>query len=293
MVAFATGAPTAEEIICLYLYDDIKPPAPGTLKTKQDVLNLAKPTRQDVEIDKDWFMKHGGGRFMHIGRFDIVRNFLAKKDPPQRALPLPPKGQVKVYSTSDIFDAYGVSRRNPARWFGLKQYEYDLDNNDFVDRCEVFGSSNFEINKWAQFIVKTDGTREIHSICVEPVEDDYDYTSSSWEAKVSNTLTESMIDPWNIGRKIIIKFTGNIHSVHNFSWMDLPMLENQNNRLKALQASSFKKALKFPELHTKKMMSLAAKSILYWKMPFVPVLVPTPVPIPMPLPVSVPIARDA
>jgi hypothetical protein len=292
MVAFAAGAPTAEEMICLYLYDDIKPPAPGTLKTKQDVLNLAKPTRQDVEIDKDWFMKHSGGRFMHIGRFDIVRNFLAKKDPPQRTLPLPPKGQVKVYDTNGIFNAYGV-RQGSARWFGLKQYEYDPDSNDFVDRCEVFGSSNFEINKWARFIVKDDGTREIQSIWVEPVEDDYNYESSSWEAKISNALTEPMIDPWNIGRTVIIGFTGNVHTMHNFSWMDLPMLENQNNRLKALRASSFKKALRFPELHAKKMMSLAAKSILYWKVPFVPVLVPIPVPIPMPLPVSVPIARDA
>ncbi|MDR3087935.1 MAG: hypothetical protein LBU45_08325 [Azoarcus sp.] len=37
-----------EEIISLYLYDDIKPPAKGTLKSKKDVLALKKPTRQTI-----------------------------------------------------------------------------------------------------------------------------------------------------------------------------------------------------------------------------------------------------
>ncbi|MDR1229350.1 MAG: hypothetical protein LBK55_10130 [Azoarcus sp.] len=138
-----------EEMICLYLYDDIVPPAAGTLKTKKDVLALARTTRQDVEIDKNWFMTKGGGRFMHVARFGVVRNFLAKKDHVYRAsLPVPPKGQLTVYNTNGIFNAYNVScgeRRN----FGLKQYEYNLNGNDFVDRCEVFGSSKFEINTGA------------------------------------------------------------------------------------------------------------------------------------------------
>lgn len=191
-----------EEIICLYLYDDIVPPAAGTLKTKKDVLALAKTTRQDVEIDKNWFMTKGGGRFMHIARFGVVRNFLAKKDHVYKtSLPVPPKGQMSVYDTNRIFNAYNVL--GPRRRFGLKQYEYDLNSNDFTDRCEVFGSSKFAINAGAQFIIRDDGTRETHSIWVEPVKDDYDYESSSWEAKVSNTLTESVIDPGKLAGKLL------------------------------------------------------------------------------------------
>ncbi|MDR1229351.1 MAG: hypothetical protein LBK55_10135 [Azoarcus sp.] len=125
------------------------------------------------------------------------------------------------------------------------------------------------------------------------MDDDYDYESSSWQAKVSNALTESVLDPWKIGQRVIIKFTGNIHIIHNFSMMDLPMLENQNNRLKALQVSSITQALKFPELYTKKMNSLAAKGILYWKehVPF-PVSPSLPGPLSHDLPTGMIIARD-
>ncbi|MDR0701583.1 MAG: hypothetical protein LBF61_04100 [Azoarcus sp.] len=256
MVAYAAGAPTMEEMICLYLYDDIKPPAAGALKTKQDVLALAKATRQDVEIDKNWFMTQGGGRFVHIARFNIVRRFLAKKD---NLMP-------GFYTTKDIFNAYKIPNIPKKRMFGLKQYEYGINDSDFTDRCEVFGSSNFRINDMAQFIINPNGTREIRSIWVEPVDDDYDYESSSWEAKISNILTESEIDPWRIGRKVAIKFTGNVHGIHFFAERDLSRLEAQNRQFEALRHSSlFDRIVPFVTLHNKKMDSLHAKAILYSK----------------------------
>ncbi|MDR2093212.1 MAG: hypothetical protein LBP58_07865 [Azoarcus sp.] len=259
MVAYAAGAPTMEEMICLYLYDDIKPPPAGTLKTKQDVLALAKrkPTRQDVEIDKNWFMTQGGGRFMHIARFNIVRRFLAKKDNLANG---------SFYTGETIFNAYNIPPTPERRLFGLKQYEYGINDSDFVNRCEVFGSSDFGINPMAQFIITPNGTREIHRIWIEPANDDYDYESSSWEAKISNAVTEGEIDPWGIGRKVTIKFTGNVHSIQAFSERDLNMLEVQNRQFEVLKHSSLlDRAVSFVTLHNKKMDSLRTKGILYSK----------------------------
>ncbi|MDR2093433.1 MAG: hypothetical protein LBP58_09005 [Azoarcus sp.] len=284
MVAYAAGAPTMEEMICLYLYDDIKPPPAGTLKTKQDVLALAKkkPTRQDVEINKNWFMTQGGGRFMHIARFNIVRRFLAKKD---NMAPC-------FYTVEDVFDVYHVPKQSEKRQFGLKQYEYAINDSDFTDRCEVFGSSDFRINPMAQFIINPNGTREIHRIWVEPVDDDYDYESSSWEAKISNAVTEGEIDPWGIGRKVAIKFTGNVHRIHNFSERDLSLLETQNRQFETLKhhSSALERAAAFLTLHNKKMDSLRTKGILYAKTVLAP---PLGIPVP-PLPPVLPrkLARD-
>jgi hypothetical protein len=210
-----------------------------------------------VEIDKNWFMTQGGGRFMHIARFNIVRKFLAKKD----------NLTTRIRNTSDIFTDYGVPPNKEARQFGLKQYEYGINDSDFSNRCEVFGSSDFAINPTAQFIINPNGTREIRSIWVEPADDDYDYESSSWEAMISNAVTKDEIDPWGIGRQVLIKFTGSVNNINNFSERDLSILEAQNRQFVALKHSSFlAKAAAFVTLHNKKMESLRTKGVLYSKL---------------------------
>jgi hypothetical protein len=284
MVTFADGGrgqPTLEQIFCLYLYDSLTPPPPGTLKKRADVMALKKLTRQIVEINMDWFMKYGGGRFVNIARFKIVRDFLTgMRDGKPDGL----SGMARTFTTKGIFDAYGVPNLKPEdRQLGLKQYEYDINNSDFTDRCEVFGSSSFQINADAMFIVYQDGRREIRNVCAEPVEDNYNYESTSWQAKISNLLTEHAVDPWGIGVTVPIRFTGKVsygnglfYSLKGFElgrpkpaemlWIEnVRWLNEQVLLLESTNISWLRAGANFFPLHFKKMDRLRAGNILYAK----------------------------
>jgi len=275
---FVDRAPTMEEIICIYLYDDTKPPAKGTLKTWDDVKKLAKPTRQDVEIDKKWFMMHGGGRFMSVALFRVVRRFLAGEG----------NFWPGSYGPEAVFQKFGVFDQIKRR-FALKQYDFGLNDPDFVDRCEVFGSSAFEINRFSQFVVdpyqegSEMGRREVRNIWVEPVEDNYDYDSDSWEAKISNAIVRPVIDPLKMGRKIAIKFVGNYPFRKDYTKADLPELERTNRLLDSQKASIFDKGMGFPSRFAKKMEDLYAHGILYAKPNIKTKIVSTPFLVPVPV----------
>jgi hypothetical protein len=275
---FVDRAPTMEEIICIYLYDDTKPPAKGTLKTWDDVKKLAKPTRQDVEIDKKWFMVHGGGRYMSVALFRVVRRFLAGEG----------NFWPGTYGPRAVFEKFDVHVPSKQQ-FALKQYDFGLNDPDFVDRCEVFGSSAFKLNDYANFVVdpyhegSEMGRREVRNIWVEPVEDNYDYDSDSWEAKISNAIVRPVIDPLKIGRQVVIKFVGNYPFRKDYTKADLPELERTNRLLESQKASILDKGMGFPTRFAKKMEDLYAHGILYAKPKVKMKILPTPIPAPVPV----------
>jgi hypothetical protein len=67
--------PTAKEILSWYLYGQSTPPAPNDLRSDQFIRpeGIDGPTRVVNSAD---YMLNGGGRFISIGNFNFVRNFL-------------------------------------------------------------------------------------------------------------------------------------------------------------------------------------------------------------------------
>jgi hypothetical protein len=179
------GMPSRNEIICLYLYDSLTPPAAGTLKTRQDVMNYKTGRRQDLIIDANWFMTLGGGRFVDVESFLMVRKFLSKQD----FLPIPPKGTFLKYDPIQLADNYKPKRddRGSDPLLGSKQYDYGTQDPDYVHRCEVFGSSTFQLHRGTEFIITDTGWREIRNACVLPRNDNYDFESHDLKAMIHNS----------------------------------------------------------------------------------------------------------
>ena len=202
------GMPSRNEMICLYLYDNLTPPAPGTLKTKQQVMSYKTGKRQNLVIDANWFMTLGGGRFVDVESFLMVGKFLGKKD----KLAVPPMGTFIQYDPIQLANAYDPNRKDPRRepLLGLKQYDYGSHEPDYVHRCEVFGSSAFRLPPDTRFVIADTGWREIRNACVEPRNDNYDFESHDLKARIHNFVMEGFIDPWKIGHRIEILFSGTI-----------------------------------------------------------------------------------
>lgn len=211
-----TTIPTAQEILCLYLYGQKTPPS----DLKSDVLIRAEGLGEEPAIvDINEYMTTGGGRFVKVESFRYVRNFLAGNDSAyikEKVLP-------GIYSAKKLLDIYEVSEKD--RELGIQQYSLGLWDTDYIDRSYVFGSGNFKINDDAKFIVNSDGSREIIDIAVVPAEDNFDFTSDSRPAQITNWMTKERLDPSNIGRKVPIIFTGEITGKQDLTGEDWYALE--------------------------------------------------------------------
>lgn len=118
----------------------------------------------------------------------------------------------------------------------MQQVYNGIYDSDFADRAYIFNSSTFKINDDALFYVNEDGTRNITNICVEPINDNFDYESTSLPAQLTNWLTKDQIDPSGIGRQVPIHFTGTVSSRYDFSSEDVYMLEARNVQAQAAEA---------------------------------------------------------
>jgi hypothetical protein len=219
----------------LYLYNALTPPAPGTLTSQKVVQALKTAARDKVVMDMDWVMKNGGGRFMNLARFQFIGYFLIgrrpkfisekAKDALIGSLPvvglftsfsntIPDGLKPKVYTLREIQAEYKLNKDDIAKT--IRQYEYDKRNeNEFINRCLVFGTSSFRVNADAEFEVFADGRREIRNVCVRMLDDNFDFTSNSFQALIDNMATESRVDPWGLGKTVEIEFRGPVTTVQN------------------------------------------------------------------------------
>lgn len=153
--------PTAKEILSQYLYGQQTPPAPNDLRNDRFI----RPKGTDgppITVNSEDYMRNGGGRFVGIGNFNYVRNFLEGSDYTKATVnPGVSSLAPGVYSTVDLLTQYGIidSDGKIEGKIAVSQYFLEPTAADFKDRAYVFGSTQFRINTDARFIVKADGTR--------------------------------------------------------------------------------------------------------------------------------------
>jgi hypothetical protein len=224
-------------------------------------MNYKTGRRQDLIIDAGWYMTLGGGRFVDVESFLMVRKFLSKND----SLSIPPKGTVKVYDPIQLADEYNPHRVNRGRdpLLGLRHYDYGTSARDYVHRCEVFGSASFRLNRATKFIITDTGWREIHNACVEPEDDNYDFESDDWKAWLHNLAMEGFIDPWEIGHRVEIKFHGAVSPRPVIDETQAAAVVQRFQALSALK-KPLEKLTALKLLHEKKE-DIKASNILYWK----------------------------
>lgn len=198
--------PTFKAMMSRYLFNRDTPPDD---LVDESLIRGCSEIGAPVLVDANDFMVNGGGRFMSVARFNMVRRFLSGDD-------YSPLQAGRSYTTSEIFSAYGIENK-----FGLEQYYYGLSDPDYMDRAFVFGSSEFKINDDAKFVVNADGTREIKNIQVVPVDDNFDFESTDGLAAKFNEYYGPQLDPSHIGRKVPIEFTGSVSLAYDLSSVDL------------------------------------------------------------------------
>ena len=196
--------PSIEQIVSRFLFDTDTPPA----NLKDDALiRPAGQVGKVLEVDKNDFMTAGAGRFVGVERFRYVRNFLGGHD--DAYLGAGKKLAAGVYTAEQLLQAYG---KNPSKdgILAINGYIQGVLESDFIERAYIFGSGEYKINKEARFYVNEDGSREIIDICVEPVDENFDYIGGNKLIQIANDLTKEQIDPSGIGRTVPITFTGSV-----------------------------------------------------------------------------------
>lgn len=225
--------PTSSQIVSRYLFDSDTPP----LDLREDRLIRAEgQSGAPIEVDANEYMTTGGGRFAGVERFNYIRNFLGANEDSYLGSGnnLPPG----IYTTAQLLAAYGFDVTNGEHILSVSQYHQGIYDYDYAQRAYVFGSTEFKINDDALFYVNEDGTREIANVCVEPVDDNFDYTSDSLLARIANALTEDQIDPSGIGRAVPIHFTGQVINRENFSSEDWYALDIRNRQIEATELAA-------------------------------------------------------
>lgn len=117
---------------------------------------------------------------------------------------------VGSYSKTDMASLLGLSSYG----IYIEQYQLDDGQGDYAERTLLWNSGAFKISDGAQFEVLADGTRRITNLSVEPIDtENFDTNSSSIPTQIANVLyLQNRLDPSNIGRKVVIKFSGTLNT---------------------------------------------------------------------------------
>jgi len=217
----------ATRITNLYLYGQTTTPenlANANLIRPADVTT---PTTQDVVT----FMTTGAGRFATGFQFDLVKWFLDPAPFGYRS----PSISVGEYSAAELAQLLGL-QNSPLI---IRQRSFDDGAGDYAERTYVWNTGSFIIGDDARFVVEADGSRYIRNFSVVPNgRENFDFEcNDSIAAAIGNSVLQRDLDPSNIGRRVIVDFTGTVeptarYTIENYlaerdryiSWSVMPEL---------------------------------------------------------------------
>ena len=208
---------TVEQILARYLWNQDN--APSTAEKIDDKwIRNSEDLGDPIIIDANEYMQQGGGRFVSAYDFKMFSDFFSKELKAGSYgfvemwnMLKPEKEQIKFGDIISLNAALKQLTRS------VSQYEKGLGSDDFVTRAFVFGSTSFTFDfKSIQFIVNPDGTKELRGLKIYPLEDNFDFVGGTWYADIFNFIHRTVIDidPNRIGRKVPIKFSGEVPSIN-------------------------------------------------------------------------------
>ena len=216
--------------------------------TNQTPLNI---TLVEAIVDSVDYMNVGPGRFANGHQFDLVNAFFGLdsermysdngKDNYQfnstllDQLGTPVYDQQgnsigKKYSKEEIDQIYFQGQLGTySATLELRNYDDNFDNYD--QRVYVWNSQQFSLPDNVEFIIKSDGTREIHNFIIEPnrreelnLKENFDFDTANPVVEIgSGLILEPRVDPSGIGRTVYIDF----YNRGNLSIYD-PVDENES-----------------------------------------------------------------
>lgn len=130
-----------------------------------------------VDLSADFYLSTGAGRYVNLSDFWVVKFFFENHD----------NNEEKTYTLQDILAETGVGNTESIVKASLSQYGIDGVNRDWVERSYIFGSTDFEL-LGASFHVDQYGVRSISDYTIQPVKDQFKYSSDSYAATLANNL---------------------------------------------------------------------------------------------------------
>ena len=202
---------SVDEILARYLWNQETAPSPSELVDDKWIRD-ASAKGDALMIDAQEYMTHGGGRFVSAADFELFKNFFSSEFS---------AGSYDFISMWNILKPEKpldpkISNDEKVKKFtrAISQYEVGIGSSDYLTRAFIFGSTGFTIDfDSIKFVVKADGTKEIQGLKIIPCEDNFDFDSSNGVANYFNQDFKKMIDPFGIGRKVPIQFTGDVSAV--------------------------------------------------------------------------------
>jgi Ca2+-binding RTX toxin-like protein len=202
--------PSYQDIVSRYLWGNANPPS-ASAKVSDTWIRPGSAS-ETVAVNLTEFMSATGpGRFALGANFDLVENF---------------------FNTSANFlgigtvDAQGnrhMTKADIGAYFGLSSYSYVMEQrnyqdgyNDYVERSFLYNSMSFSIKDEADFVITTQGYKEIRDFSVVPrsvidptYTETFDFTGGGSLGSIyANWTLGNNIDPMDLGRTVKFNFTG-------------------------------------------------------------------------------------
>ena len=196
-----TTLPTAAQITSLFLYGSDTPPTGGALAS-QNLPNHAVGVLPDIDFKE--FMETGPGRFANASQSALITQFFLEggDNPPGRHLQ-----PGESMTAAEFAAATGLELT-----YQVKQLFYHDANEstlDIASRVYIYNTQEFSINADARFVVDANGTYRIENLRIErPEDDNFDFVGGSLSSNVANQYLQPRVDPWNIGKQVDLKYSG-------------------------------------------------------------------------------------
>ncbi|KDN12680.1 iron-regulated protein FrpC [Snodgrassella communis] len=203
---------SVDEILARYLWNQKTAPSPSELVDDKWIRD-ASAEGDALIINAQEYMTHGGGRFVSAVDFKFFRDFFSSEFSAGSYDFVSMWNKMK---TDQIIKSDKDFKNIKDEVFktSISQYDTAVASSDFVTRAFIFGSTSFTIDfDSIKFVVKEDGSKEIQGLKIIPCEDNFDFDGKGWKANIFNKLYKEKIDPYGIGRKVPIKFTGDIPAI--------------------------------------------------------------------------------
>jgi hypothetical protein len=88
----------------------------------------------------------------------------------------------------------------PETWFNFSFQHYALDSGsaDYAQRTYILNTCSFKIASDTVFVFEQ-GNFRIENLHARAYQDNFDFNSDSWAAKLGNLLLKPEIDPYELG----------------------------------------------------------------------------------------------
>lgn len=157
---------------------------PAQKITVSDLENIIKTRQDQSEIDGDEYA---------LTHDEFVKLFYQKT--------------LEINGEKKRIDRKTIDAANKAE-LPLYHYTSNSQSEDYWMRAFTFGSTKFELNKEKiRYVFDKNGNPlRLENVSIKPMDDDFDFVSSTGTAEGLNPLMEKMMDPSGIGRTVKFEF---------------------------------------------------------------------------------------